>query len=81
MVYAPPRPTPLSQARDLQREQMPAYQAALSALPPRHAAAVTRYVSAVHAEAAARRTENVRLRAALEARTRGDHSTTNGARP
>ena len=80
MVYAAPRPTPLSQARDAQRECLPAYRAALDALPPRHAAGVTAYVAALHAEAAARRTESNRLRAALEARTRGDHRT-EGARP
>ena len=57
-----------------------AYRAALDALPPRHAAGVTAYVAALHAEAAARRTESNRLRAALEARTRGDHRN-EGARP
>lgn len=73
MVYAPPRPTTLSMARDRQRDGMPAYRTALDALPPQHATAVREYVAAVHAEAAARRAEMNRLQAALDARTRGNH--------
>ncbi|MDQ0614804.1 hypothetical protein QF046_002445 [Microbacterium sp. W4I4] len=78
MVYAAPRPTTLSTARDRQRDGMTAFRAALDAIPPQHAAAVREYVAAVHAEAAARRTETVRLQAELNARTRGNHQK-NGA--
>lgn len=73
MVYAPPRPTALSAAVANKRSSTRAYQAALDALPPQHAAAVREYVAALHAEAAARRTEATRLQAALDARTRGNH--------
>lgn len=73
MVYAAPRHTPLSTARDRQRDGMPAYQAALDTMPPRHAAAVREYVAAVHAEAAARRIETNRLQAAINPRNSGNH--------
>ncbi|MFB7249646.1 hypothetical protein [Microbacterium sp. NPDC056234] len=52
---------------------MPAYQAALDTMPPRHAAAVREYVAAVHAEAAARRIETNRLQAANNPRNSGNH--------
>lgn len=73
MVYAPPRRTALSAAVASKRSGTHAYQAALDALPPHHAAAVREYVAALHAEAAARRAETTRLQAALDARTRGNH--------
>lgn len=71
MVYTPPSPT-LAVALDRQRRTRPPYQAVMASLPQGTRDAVTAYVGAVQAEAAARRAEVRRLEAQLAAHREGD---------
>lgn len=81
MVYARPRPTPISRAARAKEATLSAYRRALDELPEQHADAVRAYLAAVHAEAAARRIEANRLKAELETRDRGTTVNKNGDRP
>lgn len=86
MVYVPPRQaqTPLQQASARKRHTGPAYERAMRLLPAQQRDAIQAYVGALCAEAAAQRNAaarataaledlTTRLRAAHEARTRGNH--------
>lgn len=86
MVYvAPPRPqTPLQRANAPKRRTSPAYERTVRLLPTEQRDCIQDYVRALHAEAAAHRNEagrataaledlTARLRAAHDARTRGNH--------
>ena len=77
MVYVAPRTpqTPLQRANAMKRHAGPTYERTVRLLPAQQRDAIQAYVWALCAEAAARRTENDRLQAALDARTRGNHHT------